>query len=249
MPGEVLSPSQASTFLSCSAKWWFRYGLGLPDPPAGGLVRGKAVHSLIEYAMRAKMAGVVLEAGGFADAWDAAWDEATEGAEFAADDDVEALKASGARLAHKYLADAAPAIEPAAVEVPVSGTIAGVPVRGIADLVTVDGTVVDIKTASRKPSGLAADHALQLATYTVLVESASGQARLDTLVATKEPQLVEIKHMPGEAGRRLVERIYPLVAEGIAGGLYLPNRSANVCSRRYCAFADACEREFGGCVG
>jgi hypothetical protein len=34
--------------------------LGLPDPPAGGAVRGKAVHSLVEYAMRAKIAGVVL---------------------------------------------------------------------------------------------------------------------------------------------------------------------------------------------
>src|SRR5262249_48054584 len=155
---------------------------------------------------------------------------------------------SGARLAHKYLAEAAPSIEPASVEVPVSGPIAGVPVRGIADLVTTDGTVVDIKTAGRKPSGLAADHALQLATYTALIESASGRARRDTLVATKDPQLVQIDHTPGEAGRRLVERVYPLVAEGIAGGLYLPNRSSKVCSRRYCSFAVACEREFGGQV-
>jgi hypothetical protein len=50
------------------------------------------------------------------------------------------------------------------VEVPVSGTIVGVAVRGIADIVTTDGMVVDVKTASRKPSGLAADHSLQLAT-------------------------------------------------------------------------------------
>jgi hypothetical protein len=27
MPGEALSPTQASTYLGCSAKWWFRYGL------------------------------------------------------------------------------------------------------------------------------------------------------------------------------------------------------------------------------
>ena len=96
------------------------------------------------------MAGVVLEAGGLADAWDAAWDQAAEGGEFRSDDDVESLKAS------KYLTEALPPIEPAAVEVPFSGTIAGVPVRGIADLVTVVGMVIDIKTASSKPSGLAA---------------------------------------------------------------------------------------------
>ena len=76
----------------------------------------------------------------------------------------------------------------------------------------------------------------------------SDEARVDTMVGTKDPQLVQIEHTPGEAGRRLVEKVYPLVAEGIASGLYLPNRGSSVCSRRYCAFADACEREFGETV-
>ena len=68
-------------------------------------------------------------------------------------------------------------------------------------------------------------------------------------MSTKEPQLVQIEHTPREAGKRLVERLYSLVAEGIASGLYLPNRGSSVCSRRYCAFADACEREFEGTIG
>ena len=113
---------------------------------------------------------------------------------------------------------------------------------------TTDGTIIDVKTASRKPSGVAADHALQLATYAELLPGASGATRIDALVSTKEPQLVQIAHTPGEAGRRLVEHIYPPVAEGIAGGLYVPNRNATSCSRRYCAFTDQCEKEFGGHV-
>jgi RecB family exonuclease len=248
-PGETLSPSQASTYLGCSAKWWFRYGLGLPDPASGGAVRGRAVHKAIEYYMRAKMAGVILDARDLEHDWDQIWDEQSSDAEFAAGENVESLKETGHALASKYLREAAPEIRPAAVEVPVSAEIAGIPVRGIADILTTDGIVVDIKTASRKPSGLAADHALQLATYAQLVPGASGETRIDTLVGTKEPQLVQIGHTPGEAGRRLMERVYPLVAEGIAGGLYLPNRNSSVCNRRYCAFANACEREFGGVVG
>jgi hypothetical protein len=122
------------------------------------------------------------------------------------------------------------------------------PLRGIVDLVTTDGTVVDIKTAGRKPSGLAADHALQLATYTALLEGASGHGRLDTLVATKEPQLVQIEHTP-EKRRKACRAHVSAGRRGIAGGLYLPNRSSKVCSRRHCPFADACEREFGGFVG
>src|SRR5215831_3795036 len=204
MPGEVLSPSQASTFLSSSAKWWFRYGHGLPDPASGAAVRGKAVHKTIEYALRAKIAGVVLEPGALSDAWDVSWDQAAEGAEFQADEDIDALKASGARLAQKYVCEALPAIAPAAVEVPFAGAIAGVAVRGIADIMTKDGMIIDVKTSSRKPSGVAADHALQLGTYAELLPGASGATRIDALVSTKDPQLVQIEHTPGEAGRKIL---------------------------------------------
>ena len=155
---------------------------------------------------------------------------------------------SGARLAQKYVCEAVPAIAPAAVEVPFAGAIAGVAVRGIADIMTTDGTIIDVKTASRKPSGVAADHALQLATYAELLPGASGMTRIDTLVSTRDPQLIQLEHTPGERGKRLIERLYPMVAEGIAGGLFLPNRNSTTCSRRYCAFADACEREYGGVV-
>ena len=248
MPGEILSPSQASTFLSCSARWYFRYFLGLPDAAGGGAVRGSAVHKVVEYALEAKMAGVTVEPAAVSDAWDSAWDDAAEGAEFASFDNIEELKQSGAKLAQKYVAEAVPAIEPAAVEFPIQGEIAGVRVRGIADIVTTRGMVIDIKTSSRKPSGLSADHALQLATYDALLPHASGAARIDTLVSTKEPQLIQVEHTPGEAGRRLVEKIYPLVAEGIAGGLFVPNRASTLCSKRYCAYADVCCKEFGGSV-
>ena len=103
MPGEILSPSQANTYLNCSARWRFKYICGLPDPAGGGAVRGKAVHKAIEYYMRAKMSGVVLEAADVMNEWDSIFDEACENAEFAAYENVAALKASGEALAAKYL--------------------------------------------------------------------------------------------------------------------------------------------------
>ena len=248
VPGEVLSASQASTFLGCAAKWWFRYGLGLPDAAGAGIVRGKAVHSIIGYYMSAKAEGIVLDAAGMADAYDHAWDDAAAGAEFAPHDDVAQLKASGRALVTKYINEAAPAIRPVGSEVPFAGTIGGVPVRGRVDILDADGCVIDIKTSSRRPSKISADHALQLATYAALAPGASGAARLDMLISTKDPQLIQIEHTPGAAGQRLVERVYPLVAEGIASGVYAPNRSSNLCSKRYCAYWQECEREFGGTV-
>jgi hypothetical protein len=38
--GDVLSPSRVRGFLDCSARSWYKYGLGLPDPGGASLVRG-----------------------------------------------------------------------------------------------------------------------------------------------------------------------------------------------------------------
>jgi hypothetical protein len=57
---------------------------------------------------------------------DQIWDEAADGIEFAAHENIDALKGSAAQLAGKYLREAAPEIQPAAVEVSVAGEIAGV---------------------------------------------------------------------------------------------------------------------------
>ena len=245
-PGEMLSPTQANCYLNCSARWRFKHICGLPDPAGGGAVRGTAVHRAIEYYMRAKMSGVVLEAKDVMEEWDMIWDEAAAAGEFLAHEDVEALKQSGAALAWKYLIEAAPEIRPRAVEVPLSGVINGVAVRGIADIVTVEGTIIDIKTTSRKPSGISGDHALQLATYLWLCDDNSGIARIDSLVSTKETQLVQISSSPGESGRKLVRHLYPMVVDAINGGLFMPNRASTWCSK--CPYKQACEDEYGGQV-
>jgi CRISPR/Cas system-associated exonuclease Cas4 (RecB family) len=129
----------------------------------------------------------------------------------------------------------------------VSGKIAGVKVRGIIDILDAERRIIDIKTASRKPSKISGDYAFQLATYTALLDhSVSGETRIDSLVSTKDPQLVQIEHTPGENGRKLVERIHPLVAEGIANGLFIPNRASMLCG--YCPYTRACEAEYGGLI-
>jgi len=47
---------------------------------------------------------------------------------------------------------------------------------------------------------------------------------------------------------KITEKLYPLVREAMREGIYLPNRSSNLCSYRHCSFAAACEAEFGGRV-
>jgi PD-(D/E)XK nuclease superfamily len=101
--GVVLSPSQINTYLSCSARWWYRYGLGLPDQRGGSLVRGAAVDKTVTWALRQKKDGVAYEIEDAGAIYEAAWDDECETASFDADEDPEALKRSGAILARKYL--------------------------------------------------------------------------------------------------------------------------------------------------
>ena len=53
--GESLSPSQVSTYMTCPAKWYFRYLIGLNEPTTGALALGKAFHATLARNFRQKM--------------------------------------------------------------------------------------------------------------------------------------------------------------------------------------------------
>ena len=55
--GEILSPSQAKTFLTCAAKWYFRYVIGIREPKSGSLALGSAFHKAITSSFQRKLAG------------------------------------------------------------------------------------------------------------------------------------------------------------------------------------------------
>ena len=245
----VLSPTQVRTFLDCSAKWWFRYGLRLPEPKTSSLALGSAVHEAIAENFRQKIeTRQDLDLFGITALFRQSWARQRDETDFQPDEDPDQLRLLGEQLVQKYLEEAAPSVDPAGVEFEVAGRIGGVPVRGFVDLMDVHGAIIDVKTASRKPSGISFDHVLQLATYRSLSPHASGEARLDTLVKTKTVQLVQHRCTLTEPDLHAARVLYPLVQEGIRGGLYFPNRRSLLCSRRNCAFWSHCEREFGGQV-
>ncbi len=245
----VLSPSQVRTFVGCSARWWFKYGLSLPEPKTSSLALGCAVHQAIEANFREKVDSKEdLDTRGVVAVFQVAWQQQAEETEFRDEENPAEIGKVGEQLVARYMDEAAPAIQPAAVELEVAGTIGGVPVRGRVDVIDDTGRVIDLKTAARKPAGIAPDYAFQLATYRQLTPGASGEARLDTLVKTKTVQLITQSYAVGEQDIRATQVLYPLVQEGMRKGLYLPNRQSLTCSRRNCAYWRHCESEFGGTI-
>ncbi len=247
--GSVLSPSQVKTFLDCSAKWWFKHALLLPETKTSALAFGLAVHKTLEINFRQKLeTGEDLETAGVVMIFRDNWREQMGETEFREDEEPRAIGKVGENLIAKYMDEAAPKIRPAAVEMDVEGQIGGVMVRGRIDLLDVEGRIVDVKTAARRPSYVSPDYAFQIATYRQITPGASGEARLDHLVKTQTPQLVQQIYRVGEQDLQATRTIYPLVQEGIESGLYFPNRQSLLCGRKQCAFWRHCEREFGGTV-
>jgi RecB family exonuclease len=242
----ALSPSQVSTFLDCAARWYFGKVLKLPDPQNGALALGRAIHAAAAAVMREKAA-----AGGELPGYDlaletfsAAWAEELSRAELAPDEQRIELADTGRRMLQLWHTQVAPEISPAAVELPISGVIGGTHVNAIIDLVTTDGTVIDLKTAAKKPGAIRADHAFQLATYGMLGDYQT--ARLVTITKTTTPAIVQHTLDIGPQQRRHAEAIYPIVAAAMQSGIYPPRRSSLLCSRKHCPFWRECIAEFGG---
>ena len=259
--GDTLSPSSANTYTSCSAKYYFGRVLKLPDPPTGALIMGNAVHTAIGENLAQKIETKRdLSQLGVRAIYLEAWDQLVAGtgpsrgrpslpAEFRDDENPADLKAQGLALTLKYLDEACPSIEPAAVELPVAGRIGGVTVRGYIDLLEVNGRIRDLKTAARKPTQISANFRFQVSTYAQLCEHASGEGCVDVLVKTKTPQLVHLDPFRvEESDAAQTQAMYPLVQQSIRAGVFMPNRENYMCSRKYCGHWRACERQFGGKV-
>jgi RecB family exonuclease len=247
--GEVLSPSQTKTLIGCAAKWYFKYVRGLPDVGGGALALGRAVHKVVKIAMQFKKLSKrdlpLMEAQ---KSFHLAFGGELELAELREDENAAELEATGEALVNIWMTQVAPTVQPKLIEHEVWGEIGGVSVRGFVDLVDQHGTIIDLKTTGRTPSEVDPDQVFQVATYRRLLPEASGRGRIDALVKNKTPKLVQLQFEVEDSDLQFVDRMYPLAQDVIRAGLYMPNRSCRVCSRKYCSFWRACEAEFGGTV-
>src|SRR6516225_6368661 len=114
---EVLSPSQVSQFLNCPAKWMFRYLLNLKEPETSALALGKAFHETIAHNFRQKQdSRQDLPTVECVEFFRTALGVHLEQAVLEKGEHPVELLELGSAMVEKYLAEAAPLIQPAAVE-------------------------------------------------------------------------------------------------------------------------------------
>jgi PD-(D/E)XK nuclease superfamily len=246
----VLSPSQKRCFTDCQFRWWAKYGLELPETRTAALGLGSAFHRVIAENFRNKLeVGADIPYTGLRPVFLDALAQELDTVTLTPEDDTEELRVCGEAMLRKYMDDIAPGIEPIAVELPVSGTIGGVHVQGYVDLLDANGTIIDTKTAAKKPYGISPDHRFQVATYSHLLNGGNtGHGRIDTVTKCKTVSAVQQSFDVDAADIKEVETTYPLVQAAMRNGYYVPNRNSLLCSRKHCSFWRECESEFGGRV-
>ena len=245
-----ISPSAAKSYLGCSLKFYFERVACIRKKTPAALHLGKAVHAALQVFHIARWRGADDSPETIAAAYEKAFSdlERDEGpVNFDGGAEREKCRLDGLRVVAAYL-DSPEAMKekPRAVEVPLTEEIPGlsVPLTGAMDLVEGDFTPVDFKSAAAKPdaANAAFDHEIQLVSYQLLMEAATGESppSLDLvfLVKTKTPQIIRVKSPPADVHRkRRVTALLETAVIGIASNRYHPQPGMQ-CS--WCQFKNEC---------
>jgi CRISPR/Cas system-associated exonuclease Cas4 (RecB family) len=237
-----VSASQLGQYLKCPRQWAYVKVLGLRIPPDGGLVVGSGVHSAAEVGMRAKAAsGADPEPEASAEvARDYVREQVATGEVRMEDGQAAgALVDKAARVAEAWARDAAPSVDPVAVEETFDVEISGVHVTGRIDVRTVS-EVVDWKTTGKRKSR---EDALATAQSEVYPAATGKPVRYVYLIdQAKGVSTQEIAQDIGEQHQaaRMAEQTVAEVARGMASGVWPRRRDGWHCSAKWCGFHARC---------
>jgi len=242
-----LSHTQIAMLLRCGEEYRRTYIEREPRPLAPAVVIGQVYHRAIEFGFRARLSdGMELSAAEVRQAAEDAWSMAVAGQAIAWDgEEAEPLRQKALTLAALYWEEAAPAVQPKAVEVGFQLAVPGVdvPFVGVIDLL--DGDIlVDHKTASQAWSQYRADSDLQAHAYLYAHARQTGQAaagfRFDVAVKGGRMRIQQLATTRSEDQLQWYEGLLRAAWRLIRAGTFLPNPTAWNCCLRYCPFWPQC---------
>lgn len=257
-----LSPSSITQYLKCSAQFMFRKMIG-PKPPGIALLYGKSVDEAINVDMEQKISTKEnLSSDDIKDAFVTEWDENRDDAEFHFTDKPDDLREIGINSVGHWSDTIAKEIQPKFVQkkLAVKFDDFDFDILQFADVITEEDVIIDNKTAGRsvslnKKSGkliIPHDHRLQLTMYDIGYEvneevKAKGLG-LDYLIKNKKPKVQQSRWKPNNQDRQYVLGLMEHVANGVKKEVFIPNRNSMLCSKKFCAYWQECEKKYGGKV-
>jgi putative RecB family exonuclease len=242
-----LSYSQVNCYLTCSLKYKFQYIDKVPSAftPAP-LAFGSAIHEAVAAFYQTRLEGDELRPDQMLDVYRDSWRQA-EKVKFFNGDNEDSLREKAIQLIQAFHDAVDPGTQVVGVEEFFELPLGGLPpFHGYIDLIeqSREGAVsiVDLKTASKKPSSANVQMNLQLTAYALGAEALGFdpdvlKLRLDVLMKGKVPEMVRLETLrPEEDRHRFISLIYG-VWNGIEREVWFPRQDWH-CSQ--CAWYAQC---------
>jgi len=245
---DVLTPVQVRVFSDCEMRWFYQHLLAVPDPPTASMALDGAIRAALITNFRYKLeCKQDLQTEAVVELFRRAWQKQHQAASFCDDEHPDRIGRIGEELVRTYMREAAPPIQPAAIEQrTMQGVFASVRIQAQFDILDEDGMIIAITTAQNAPRGIAPMHRFEITTSYRLTYGASGVVRSDTLVTGESPQCVSQVWEINEADIQLTDALYPVAQQAMRRGYYMPNRASVHCSRHQCPHWRRCEQDLGG---
>src|SRR5262245_882826 len=244
-PPDALSASAIQLYLTCSLKYRFQYVDRLPRLTlSANQAFGTSMHAALNWLHRERKSGRVPPLAEVLQVFEADWyaqtdTEGTQVIEFQDEGDRSLLALKGKELLTQYYHLPSGAVRDSELRFslplvnPTTGEVLDVPIRGVIDLVEVDGAIVEFKAPQKAPPLTELPDNIQLSVYAYAYATLFGkppkEIRKISLVRTKNPK-IETQITGREA--RDFERVFHLGREmlrGIQAGVFIPNRGCWLC--------------------
>lgn len=248
-----LRPTGINAFLDCSAKYFFQEIEKVETPNKSYMAFGTSIHKTLErnYSQKveSKIDLPVEEAKQiFSDTFEDEFNNVDR--IDLTDEQPGQMKDQGVKLIEKYQKEIAPRIIPIAVEQRIKVTFKNYDygLAGTIDLYDADSIVIDHKTTSKKIDGTIPEgYKRQLSAYTIL-EEATGRKVSSARIDYFKRDTLDVRHLSVPVDREYFMNMFQTVGDAIKNGIFIPNRSSFLCSKRYCKFYAECEKRFSGTV-
>jgi len=239
---DYLSISQVRQYLKCGMQYYYRYFEGIKSPPTGSMIRGLSVDVAANNHFSKKIENNKgLPKRDFVDIAVAEHESKENEVDFSVDAlDKNQSKDRVSNLAKTYHGIHGKAFNPQAVQVKLEVVnMNGDKFLGYADLITVDGIVVDNKVRKRHMvPALSRD--IQLVKYAGM--SGKRDVGIAVVADLKEPRAYYYQARITDKHIEIVDKKIDWVKLGIANGIFLPAPEGSwYCSEKWCSYWNICE--------
>ncbi len=244
-----LSPTQIGMYTRCPFQYYCRYKCRIKKPPGAALTFGSSFGRGIDENYKHKeKERKDLPVKQVEEVFSAEWDKGKGNTLFLPDEKPGELKDLGIKCIDIFHKEICSRVQPkegsVQKKIVISFENVDYDILGYQDLEDENGFIVDNKTASKAWPEDRPQKELQPVIYT-LPQPGKSKFRFDTAIKTKVPQTQQLEIIVTPEQKQGILKYIAYIKDAIDNRIFLPRRDHNLCSHRWCGYADLCEKEFG----